>query len=556
MMPGPNVTRKLRPLLTLPAAHAALAGVIIGVGITLTISTHGRPVAIIVALLGTAGLLVVRRGIAGLHREILEDLDHIRTAAADLMQGIFSLRLAASRISELEPLGDTLRAVAGHVEAQIAELAAETFYDPLTKLPNRALFLDRVERLLTRAKRRKGSVAVLFVDLDNFKLINDSLGHNIGDQLLLAATKRIQSAVREEDTVARFGGDEFAIAAGDIEHPSNAAQIAARVAENLSAAFTFAEHEVFVTVSVGVALNRSEHDEAESLLRDADTAMYKAKMNGKARFELYSQDMQNQMTERLRLETDLRWAVERGELQVHYQPVVDLASKEIVEVEALLRWEHPRRGSISPAEFIPVAEELGLIGPIGHWVLLQACRQERAWRDEFGSQAPAKVCVNLSARQFSHALVNEVQEVLREANLGPESLKIEITEGILVRSEAATFAILFELNESHIDLALDDFGVGYSSLSYLKRFPFASLKIDRTFVHRVQSDPEDAAVVRAIVTIAKTLRMNVVAEGIETVAQYEQLRALGCDRGQGHYFARPMTATAVSDLLRSGSRHR
>jgi EAL domain-containing protein (putative c-di-GMP-specific phosphodiesterase class I) len=203
-----------------------------------------------------------------------------------------------------------------------------------------------------------------------------------------------------------------------------------------------------------------------------------------------------------------------------------------------------------------VAEELGLIGPIGHWVLLQACRQERAWRDEFGSQAPAKVCVNLSARQFSHALVHEVQEVLREANLGPESLKIEITEGILVRSEAATFAILFELNESHIDLALDDFGVGYSSLSYLKRFPFASLKIDRTFVHRVQSDPEDAAVVRAIVTIAKTLRMNVVAEGIETVAQYEQLRALGCDRGQGHYFARPMTATAVSELLRSGSRHR
>lgn len=556
MMPGPGSAQKLQPLLTRPAVHAALAGAAIGAGIALTISSHGHPVAIIIALLGTAGLIPARRGIETVNRGILEERDRIQAAGSDLVRGIFGLRLGSSRIAELQPLSDTLRAVAGHVEAQIAELAAEAFYDPLTKLPNRALFLDRVERLLTQAKRRKGSVAVLFLDLDNFKLINDSLGHEIGDQLLLAATQRIRSAVRAEDTIARFGGDEFAIAAGDVEQPSDAARIASRVAENLAAAFTIAEHEVFVTVSVGVALNRSEHDQAESLLRDADTAMYKAKLNGKARFELYSQDMQNQMTERLRLETDLRRAVERGELQIHYQPVVDLLSKEIVEVEALLRWEHPRRGSISPAEFIPVAEELGLVGPIGRWVLLQACQQERRWREEFGPHAPAKVCVNLSARQFSPSLVKEVQETLREAHLGPEGLKIEITEGILVRSEASTFAILFELHDFKIDLALDDFGVGYSSLSYLKRFPFSSLKIDRSFVQRVESDPEDAAVVRAIVTIAKTLHMNVVAEGIETVDQYEHLRSLGCDRGQGHYFARPMTANAVSDLLRVGSRRR
>jgi diguanylate cyclase (GGDEF)-like protein len=556
MMPSPVSTRKLQPSLTFPAALAALAGVAIGVGIALTISSRGHPMAIVLAVLGAAGLIPVGRDIGVLHREILEDVDRIQAAASDLMQGIFAPRTGTSRIEELQPLGDALTTVAGHVETQIAELAEEAHYDPLTKLPNRALFLDRVERLLTRAKRRKGSVAILFLDLDNFKLINDSLGHEIGDQLLLAATRRLQDAVREEDTIARFGGDEFAIAVGDIAQPAEAAQIAARVADGLSAPFTFAEHEVFVTVSVGVALNRSEHDRPESLLRDADTAMYRAKINGKARFELYSQDMQNQMTERLRLETDLRRAVERSELQVYYQPVVDLQSQKITEVEALLRWEHPRRGFISPAEFIPAAEELGLVGPIGRWVLLQACRQERAWRDEFGPHAPAKVSVNLSARQFSPALVKEIEQILREAELGPDGLKLEITEGILVRSEASTFAILFELKDLQIDLALDDFGVGYSSLSYLKRFPFSSLKIDRSFVQRVESDPEDAAVIRAIVTIAKTLRMNVVAEGIETVEQYEQLRALGCDRGQGHYFARPMTATAVSELLRTGSRRR
>ena len=556
MMTGRVSTRKLQPSLTLPAVFAALAGMAIGVGITLTVSSHGHPIAIILAVLGAAGLMPARRGIGAMYGEIVEELGRIQTAASDLMQGIFALQIGTSRIWELQPLSDTLSAVAGHMEAQIAELAEEAFYDPLTKLPNRGLFLDRVERLLTRAKRRKGSVAVLFLDLDNFKLINDSLGHELGDQLLVAAARRLQGAARDEDTVARFGGDEFAIAAGDIAQPSDATKIAARVAEHLAAPFTFAEHEVFVNVSVGVALNGSEHDRPESLLRDADTAMYKAKINGKSRFELYNQDMQNQTTERLRLETDLRRAVERSELQVHYQPVVDLQSQKVVEVEALLRWEHPRRGSISPAEFIPVAEESGLVGPIGRWVLLQACRQERTWRDEFGPSAPAKVSVNLSARQFSLALVKEIQQVLLEADLGPDGLKLEITEGILMRSEASTFAILFELKELQIDLALDDFGVGYSSLAYLKRFPFSSLKIDRSFVQRVGSDPEDAAVVRAIVTIAKTLHMNVVAEGIETVDQFEQLRALGCDRGQGYYFARPMTAHAVDELLRGGSRRR
>jgi diguanylate cyclase (GGDEF)-like protein len=397
---------------------------------------------------------------------------------------------------------------------------------------------------------------VLFLDLDNFKLVNDGLGHEVGDQLLVAVARRLQGSVRAEDTVARFGGDEFAIAAGDIAQQADATRIAARVAEQLAAPFALGGQEVYVTSSVGIALNRSEHDRPESLLRDADTAMYKAKVNGKSRFELFSQDMQLQTTERLRLETDLRRAVERGELQVHYQPVVDLSSRRIVEVEALLRWDHPRRGLVSPGEFIPVAEESGLIGPIGRWVLAQACRQARIWRDELGAAAPQKVSVNLSARQFSPALAKEIQHVLQEAEVGPEHLKLEITEGVLMRSEASTFAILLELRELGIDLALDDFGVGYSSLAYLKRFPFSSLKIDRSFVQRIGRDPEDAAIIRAIVTIARTLHMHIVGEGIETVDQYEHLLSVGCDRGQGYFFARPMPTHAVSELLRSGLQHR
>jgi diguanylate cyclase (GGDEF)-like protein len=538
-------------MFTFPATAAALAGMVVGAGIALTAAIHGHPLAVILALAGAAGLLPVNRRIAAMSREMVGELEQLQAPAADLMRGIYAPRIIASKILEFRPLGTMLAALAGHVEAQVAELAAQAFYDPLTKLPNRALFVDRVERLLTRARRRKGSVTVLFLDLDNFKLINDSLGHDVGDQLLIAVAQRLQGSLRDEDTIARFGGDEFAIAAGDIEQPSEAERIAARVSEHLGAPFTIAEQEVFVTVSIGIALNRSEHDRAENLLGDADTAMYKAKTNGKARFELFSQDMLNQAAERLRLETDLRWAVDRGELLVYYQPVVDLQSKRIVEVEALVRWEHPQRGAISPAEFIPVAEESGLIVSIGRWVLLQACLQQKAWRDEFGPLAPAKVGVNLSARQFSPGLVKEILDVLREADLGPDGLKIEITEGVLMRSEATTFAVLFELNGSQIDLALDDFGVGYSSLSYLKRFPFSSLKIDRSFVQRVGTDPEDAAVVRAIVTIAKTMRMHVVAEGIETVSQYEQVRALGCDRGQGHYFARPMRAHGIAELLRA-----
>jgi diguanylate cyclase (GGDEF)-like protein len=555
-MPASEPKRDLRQSLTLSAFFAVAAGITAGAGITYAVTSGGHPAGIAIGVVGAAGLIPAWRRAAGTRREILDDVSGLQGTASNLTHGVYSTRAGSTRLRELHALGETLNAVASHMEDQVAELAAQAFYDPLTKLPNRALFVDRLERMLTRVRRRKGSVAVLFLDLDNFKLVNDSLGHEIGDQLLLAVARRLQGSVRVEDTVARFGGDEFAIAAADISQQADATRIAARVAEQLAAPFSLSGQEVYVTSSIGIALNRSEHDRSESLLRDADTAMYKAKLHGKSRFELFSQDMQLQTTERLRLETDLRRAFERGELQIHYQPVVDLSSRRIVEVEALLRWEHPQRGFISPAEFIPVAEDSGLIGPIGRWVLTQACRQARTWRAELGRAAPQKVSVNLSARQFSPVLVKEVQLVLQETGLDPDGLKLEITEGVLMRSEASTFAILQEFKELGLDLALDDFGVGYSSLAYLKRFPFSSLKIDRSFVQRIGRDPEDAAIIRAIVTIARTLRMHIVGEGIETADQYEHLLSVGCDRGQGYYFARPMPVQAVGELLRVGLQHR
>ena len=552
-MPGRTPTRHLLRALIWPTTFVALAAAGTGVGVALTITLRGRPLAMLATLAAAVSLLAAWRRVVGVGREILGDLSRVHVAASDLARGAYAPHSPEARIRELHDLNETLNSVGGHMEAQVAEFEAQAFHDPLTKLPNRALFVDRLERMFVRLKRRKGAVAVLFLDLDNFKLINDSFGHDVGDQLLIAVARRLQGSMRVEDTVARFGGDEFAVAAGDIAQTADAERIAARVAEQLAAPFVLEGQEVFVTSSIGIAVNRSEHDRPERLLRDADTAMYRAKAHGKARCELFSQEMQQQTTERLRLETDLRRAVERGELQVHYQPVVDLHSRQIVEVEALLRWDHPRRGSVSPAEFIRVAEESGLIGTVGRWVLVQACTQARVWRDEFGPAAPQKVSVNLSARQFSPGLVKEIQQVLAETGLSAAGLKLEITEGTLMRGEATTFAILFELKALQVDLALDDFGVGYSSLAYLKRFPFSSLKIDRSFVQRVGRDPEDSAIVRAIVTIAKTLHMDVVGEGVETVDQYEHLLALGCNRGQGYFFARPASGGAITQLLRSGA---
>lgn len=546
---------KLQASLTGPVALAALGAAVVGAGVAFALLWH--PLGFALAVAGLPPLLLGTRRAARVSKDVAQELHRLQAATSELAQGVYIRRPADSRFSELHTLGESINSLAGRLEVQMAELAAQAFYDPLTKLPNRTLFIDRLERMLARMKRRRGSVAVLFLDLDNFKVINDSLGHDVGDHLLVAVARRLQGGVRQEDTVARFGGDEFAVATAEITQPADAVNIAQRIAQALAAPFTLEGQELFVTASIGIALNSSDTYRPETLLRDADLAMYKAKLNGKARFEIYSQDMQVQTMERLRLETDLRRAIERGELRVYYQPVVDLRTRQITEIEALVRWEHPQRGLISPADFIPVAEETGLIAQLGHRVLLDACQQATAWREHQPGSPYPKVSVNLSARQFTQpGLVKEIQGMLHQTGLPAEALRLEITEGILMKSEASTFAVLFELKDLGVDLALDDFGMGYSSLAYLKRFPFSALKIDRSFVHRAGRDPEDTAIIRAIITIAKALHMEVVGEGVETADQYEQLLALGCDRGQGFFFARPMPGEAVAELLRTGARGR
>ena len=438
------------------------------------------------------------------------------------------------------------------------KLARQAFHDPLTALPNRALFMNRLTHSLARNARRPEAVAVLFVDLDRFKVINDSLGHQAGDALLVEVSARLRECVRPGDTVARLGGDEFAVLLEDLESLSEAPLVAERIAATVAKPFVCEGREVFVTTSVGIAFSRAGITGPEELLRDADVAMYSAKSKGKARYEVFDSRAQGSALDRLDLEIDLRAAVTRQEFRLHYQPIVDLSTNRIVEVEALIRWEHRQRGLLPPSDFITLSEETGLIVPIGMWVLEAACRQARAWQTEHGMPLPLVLSVNLSARQFQQpSLVPDIARLLQDTGLPPRCLKLEITESTVMHDAAVTLARLHALKELGVQLAVDDFGTGYSSLSYLKRFPIDVLKIDQGFVRGLGENPEDTAIVRAIVTVAKNLDLSVTAEGIETDAQLNHLRALGCDRGQGYYFARPLPADPFSSLFARGlDRHR
>jgi diguanylate cyclase (GGDEF)-like protein len=421
--------------------------------------------------------------------------------------------------------------------------------DPLTGLPNRTLFLNHLEQGLARAERWARPVGVLFLDLDNFKVINDSLGHQGGDLLLVEIARRIRGCVRDNDTVARLGGDEFTVLVEEIEGEDEATALAERVAVTLRQPVRLGEREIFVSASVGVALSRPGKDGPESLLRNADMAMYQAKANGKARHAVFDQSMEARALARLELETDLRHALERNEFRVFYQPITALADGHIAEMEALIRWEHPTRGMISPDEFIPIAEETGLIVALGQWVLEEACRQGATWREAF-PQEPPIMSVNLSGRQFQHpSLVADIGHVLLQSGLAPSALKLEITESVVMQDAEATIVALHELKQLGIQLAIDDFGTGYSSLSYLKRFRVDTLKVDRSFVNGLGEDSMDTAIVQSVVALAKALHMDVTAEGIETQAQRAELLALGCDRGQGYLFARPLPPAEMNVLL-------
>ena len=436
-----------------------------------------------------------------------------------------------------------------------AQLVHDAFHDALTGLPNRVLFLDHLTQSVERAKRRKHvPFAVLFLDFDRFKLINDSMGHMVGDRLLIEIARRLQASVRPGDTVARLGGDEFTILLDDLNRPDEAEVAAKRLLRKLARPFTFLEHDVYITASIGIALSTGRYEQPEEVLRDADTAMYRAKARGKARYEIFEQTMHTAAVNQLRIETDLRQAVERKELSLDYQPIVCLESQRVMGFEALLRWQHPSRGAIPPQEFITVAEETGLIVPIGQWVLEQACKKISSWQDQYQSQPHLYVSVNLSARQFLQPdLVDCVKQALTKANLNPACLKVEITESTVMENVDAAISMLRRLRDLGIESSIDDFGTGYSSLSYLHRFPIAMLKVDRSFVSSMSDNNENLEIVRTIIMLAKNLKIQVVAEGVETGEQLERLTALKCDYGQGYFFSKALHADGAERLLFTNS---
>jgi diguanylate cyclase (GGDEF)-like protein/PAS domain S-box-containing protein len=449
----------------------------------------------------------------------------------------------------------TIRDVTARKEFE-QQLTHQAFYDSLTGLPNRALFQDRLEQAMDRASRRHGQVGLLFVDLDNFKLVNDSLGHHSGDVLLTEAATRLRACIRVEDTVARLGGDEFVILLHQVTGEAEALLMAERVGQEFARPFMLNDREVVVTSSVGIALDGTDHEAAENLLRNADVAMYRAKIGGKGGHVVFEPRMHTDALVRLELETDLRHALERREFRVYYQPIVLLQSGRVTEAEALVRWQHPTRGLVAPGEFVMIAEEANLIVPLGQWVLEQACRQAAVWQVEYPSDPPLTMGVNLSPRQFQQVdLVEQVARALREGGLAPSSLKLEITEGVAMHDADATIITLQRLKQLGVQIAIDDFGTGYSSLAYLKRFPLDVLKIDRSFVTGAGEDSEDTAIVRAIISLAHSLNLSITAEGIETAKQAMLMRSWGCERGQGYHWSRPVDAALFGSMLAASGRY-
>ncbi|OGI47374.1 MAG: hypothetical protein A2637_04730 [Candidatus Muproteobacteria bacterium RIFCSPHIGHO2_01_FULL_65_16] len=441
------------------------------------------------------------------------------------------------------------------VERARAELRLQRLahYDPLTGLPNRLLFADRLEQALAQARRHQRSLAMLYLDLDRFKVVNDTLGHDTGDLLLAAAAQRLLGAVRAGDAIARLGGDEFGVLLVDMAGERDAPRMAEALLETLRRPFLLRDREFFIAASIGVSVFPRDGQDAHTLMRHADIAMYRTKERGRNGFEFYSPDLDAQAHQRLALETDLRHALERGEFLLHYQPRVSLRSGAITGAEALLRWQHPTRGLVGPSDFIPLLEETGLIVPVGEWVLQTACAQFRAWR-EANLPLPA-LAINLSGRQLMHRdLTGTVARALRQNGLDRLGLELEITETALIEHEASVTAALQELDVMGIRLVIDDFGTGYSSLHYLRRFPVRALKIDRSFVQGVTGKTDDAAITQTVITMAHGLNMPVVAEGVETAEQLAFLRRHGCDEMQGYYFSQPLAPEEFARLLEEGRR--
>jgi diguanylate cyclase (GGDEF)-like protein/PAS domain S-box-containing protein len=431
------------------------------------------------------------------------------------------------------------------------QLLYEALHDPLTGLPNRAWFMQQLRASLEQVKYQKDRIsAVLFLDLDRFKIINDSIGHMIGDQLLIGIAGRLQNCLRPQDKVARLGGDEFTVLLNGLRDASEAVEVAERIQREIAKPFNLNGYETFTTASIGIALSSSGYDRPEDLLRDADTAMYQAKSLGKAQYVIFDRDMHARAMSLLQLETDLRRATQRREFFIQYQPIVSLTSGKLTGFEALVRWNHPDRGLIPPEEFIALAEETGFVVPIGQWVLGEACRQMSWWQQQFPSSLPLSISVNLSSKQFAHSsLIEQIVQTLKLTGLNPRSLKIEITESVVMENIEVAARMLEQLRALGVGLSIDDFGTGYSSLSYLHRLPIDTLKIDRSFVGQICENNENKEIVRTIITLAQSLGMGVIAEGVETKGQLKELRELKCESGQGYLFSRPLNADEATVLI-------
>ncbi|MGD2181077.1 EAL domain-containing protein [Lusitaniella coriacea] len=432
-----------------------------------------------------------------------------------------------------------------------AQLHHHAFYDPLTDLPNRSLFINRLKRTIRRSKRHGGyPFAVLFMDLDDFKVINNSLGHMVGDRFLIAIARRLEACLNSSDILARLGGDEFTILLEEVRDVGDAIALAKKIHKILQDPFEVDSREIFTNASIGIALSNSEYHYPEDFLRDADAAMYKAKALGKAQYAVFDREMHEKILGRLHLETDLRRAIERQELLVFYQPIVCLKTSNLLGFEALVRWQHPERGLISPTEFIAIAEETGLIISLDRWVLREACSQRVRWQSQFPHLPPLTISANLSSQQFKHPnLARQIQEILRQTRLDGRYLKLEITESLLMDSTQSAIQMLHQLRAMKIQLSIDDFGTGYSSFSYLHRLPVNTLKIDRSFIQQMNGHDSKSEIVKAIINLAHTLDMDTIAEGIETVAQFRQLEAMNCEYGQGYFFAKPLSSQGATALI-------
>ena len=493
--------------------------------------------------------------LTGASREVTAWADEARSAIERMAGGAADARVPDAPVRELHEVADAANRLAAQLHGPTAESLPQELHDPLTGLPTRPLFMELLDKALARSHRTGRSMALLILDLDDFRLINESLGYERGDQFLATVADRLRGVTRRGDVIGRTGGDEFSVLVEYLEKPEDVARISERFLEQIAAPVGLGGEEVFTTASVGVAVATEWREGADALVRDAGMAMKQAKSGGKARYELFRRTTKSRSVEELRHRTDLRRAFERGEVGVRFQPIVDLQSGEIREIGATLLWDHPRRGPIPASEFIPVAEESGLVERFEGRLLEEAIREASGWWQE-SPRAPYRVSVVLSGKRFMRAaLIAEITRLLDDVGIPAEALKIDVAEGAVVGGEVTT-ATLHTLKHMGIELGITDFGMGRASLDHLKRYPIDNVRLSESLVQKIAHDAEDLAILRAIIGIAKTLKLTVTADGIERAEQIEVLRAAGCDRGQGNYFYRPLVARDLREVLAAGPRWR